>query len=179
MRKFMLGLALLPALVFADVARVVNGERSYHNGENVKGTYALPCDYTEGAALSANTTPVVVQFVASLTRKGTLYNGGAQVLRYRTSQWGLPYDWETVYAAVPAASSKDIDLSGVQQLWAWSAAAQTPVPSYIGCYATNAAAFVPTLTATRTITPTITQTFTPSVTPTITETVTPTATPTP
>ena len=160
-----LALAIGTGSVMADVTdRTSDGKRGYHGGQSIGVTHPLPCDSVEGTLLSANLTPVVVQLVPSILRKGTLQNSGAQILRYRTSQWGLPSDWATIYGSVAAASSKEIDLSGVRQLWAWSAAAQTPAPSYSGCFAVNAEPYIPT------VTPTITPTNTPVVTPTPTNT---------
>ena len=125
--KYVLSFFLITAVgsVIADVpSRVIDGGRSYYGGEQVRAQYPLPCDSAEGSLLSANLTPQVVQFTASLVRKGTIQNSGAQIVRYRVSQWGLPYDWATVYESVPASSSKSVDLSGMSQLWAWSAAAR-------------------------------------------------------
>lgn len=182
MRNYLLiSLAVLLAVgsVFADVPdRAADGKRTYNGTQSLGVYYPIPCDSTEGALLSANLTPAVVQLVPSLMRKGTLTNSGAQVLRYRLSNWGLPADWATVYASVPAASSKDIDLSGHQQLWAWSAAAQTPAPSYSGCFAVNARPYIPTVTPTITLTSSPTPTATPTASPTATPTASPTASPT-
>ena len=186
----MISFCLLASPGFADVdspeVSKLRQQQRLHSGtyskELVNLMYPMPCEVTEGSALSANTTPVAVQFVASINRKGTIYNPGAVALYYVKSQWGLPPDWATVHSGVPAAGSADIDLSGVQQLWAWSAAVVTPAASYRGCFSINAPAYVPTLTATPTWTPTMTPTWTPTATPTatptITETSTPTATPT-
>lgn len=173
--KFILSILLFVAsvTVYAKVSdRVIDGKRSYHEGEMVGATYPLPCDSTEGATLNAGITPVALQLTPSINRKGTIYNSGTTFVFYRVSQWGLPPNWATVHGKIAPASFRDIDLSGAQQLWTWSAAVQTPAPSYMGCYSADARAYVPT------VTPTITQTFTPTFTPTNTPTITPTATPT-
>lgn len=173
--KYLLTFFLLVAVgsVIADVPdRVSDGKRGYHNGEQVSAQYALPCDSTESAALNAGKTPAALQLTPSINRQGTIYNSGTTFVFYRVSQWGLPGNWETVYERIAPGSARDIDLSGIQQVWVWNSAVQTPAPSYMGRYASNAPAYVPTITKT------ITQTYTPTFTPTITLTITPSPTPT-
>lgn len=146
--------------VFADVpSRIIDGNRVY-NGTELEAGFQLPCDSAEGVTLNAAVTPGVLQLVPSLKRSGRIYNNGTTYVFYRISQWGLPPNWATVNERIAPGSGVTLDLSGIQQVWVWNAAVQTPAPSYSGCYAANAPAYVPT------VTPTITPTVTPTATPT-------------
>ncbi len=186
----MLALVLLASAGWADVpnTNIANGTRMLNSQEKVNFTYKAPCEVPEDFALNPGLTPVAVQLTPSINRVGRIENEGTTYIYYRISQWGLPSNWATVRGRVAAGSSKDIDLSGVQQLWTWSAAVQTPVPSLLTCASANAPAYVPTFTPTisitstatptRTITKTVTPTNTPTSTATPSRTITLTATPT-
>src|SRR3990167_2503290 len=172
MKAFVIGflfIGIACTFLNADIpARAYDGHRNFMGSSDARGAeklsanYTLPCDAQEAYALEAGLTPVVLQLTPSVKRVGRIFNTGTTLVYYRVANWGLPPDWTTVKGGVSAGSGVDIDLSGAQQLWTWSAAVQTPAPSYIGCFAVNAPVFVATLTAT----PTYTVTPTASPTPT-------------
>ena len=169
MRNLFLILSLVAAGTLLANDRRADGSR-YVAGDRVSAVYDLPCDETLGELLGANLTPVALQLSPSVKSKGTIYNSGTTTVYYRTAQWGLPANWSTVKLAVAPGAEKDIDLSGIRQLWSWSAAAQTPIPVIMVCYQARALAVVSTPSVTRTFTVSPTYTVSPSntVSPTIT-----------
>ena len=179
MKKVVLTVALFALLVsaFADVVQPRRGPGSY-NGHPVSWNLLIPCDTTESVSFTGGLTPVAAQLTPSIKREWTIHNKGTAEFRYTLSQWGLPPAWATEYLKVTAGGSVDVTLTGIQQVWGWNSAATTPLPVAVGCFAVNALAYVPTLTATPTVTKTTTPTFTATPTATPTFTTTPTATPT-
>ncbi len=173
MKRLIMAFSVLCILgvAYADVTSPRRGGDKYNRRQAIQYNLPIPCDTTEAYALSANQTPVVVQLTPSVSRRWTIMNRGGAKLRYTTSQFGLPPNWDTLYVEIPALGNKEVNLSNIQQVWVWHSEATTPVPAAIGCFAINSTSYAPTLTITLTSTPT--PTFTPTMTPTATPTVTP------